>query len=1662
MQGLECYANETSELSWDFFEKENSDFFFESLHFSTRKEDTPLKVDEKVKTLLLNLGLSEKYPGKITLHDVLSLSEEVYKKPKKEKDLAMCILRKIIESNVSFREKILAEFVKEDAKSKASSHKDSSQLHQSKRPIPSGILEMISSCHFEEEGIDQNNFHPSDIFLVIFQCCNMHLQRIVARKVALCQYALPFIFQKPGGEVYHISLWPLRDIGIGGFNQTLPTLDMKRVSFIGLGNKKPISKSKLINAFLREGNECHATFFHEDCALGQNKRIISDGVVEISWYVPNIKEDSKEKNVFSDNVISENLTVLNLRGDGQTYAKITSFLCKITDVLVFIIGLDSLNDSVYDHTLKMAHNSKKPILIITEFSSDHKTTENAFLTYHQEKGIDENIRILSLYDMKRKRKLNDNELKEHLTEQVGMSLKLIRDIVSLQDTLQYFTEGFIKDEDDGICEFGLTQAKTLMKELKDSDKRTDVLKLQDGPWYEWSQKQKDYYRIGSKDTYESSETLAEEMRILREKQVDSCRSSGQFLVKFVRTLFSFSNDMDAVLFFLTWLRQLLNERSLRILPELHKKFEDSFVRFQTDRTKENKEMMESAEKHLADSSFELGHCIREVGQIFEAFKSMTDIKNYPKEKTYIIIQRLPKIIAKLLLLGEPFECMDGDVANVPLPWVLAVGNELKKDVGKGRLFAVTVLGIQSSGKSTLLNSMFGLQFPVSAGRCTRGVFLQLLPVKSLSVDYILVIDTEGLRAPELASKELRHDNELATFVIGLGDLVIVNNKGESNTEIKEILEIVVHGFIRLKQANRELDLAQSCIMVHQNVGAIDAGNQMLHGNKTTMQHLDEMAKHVARQEKEYQIQKFDDVIRFDPSKSIYFVPDLWSGSPPMAPVNFHYSLKVTQIAEFILSHLKRKRGHSVVETFTHLKNLWKGILTQDFVFSFRNTLDVLAYSELETEVQKCIWSLKKEQSEFLIYNARQRFCKCANDDDFNECLLGLVNELKMKMNTTSTELKDDLQKFIQNSDLKEQMESWKANKMIRIDEANTDAVEIFKRKAKQTMNLCKLDLKSRTFLIKKEKQINDRALQSAEAFKGKDLPQQLLEEEFENMWGEWIKEIADELSFGQETAKLSLKLMTSLINALYKAFPSYGHLIQKGLHKSGLDSGMKCEKLVGSLVILEEHVIMQSGTTEQLCVPTDTETWKRPADNLINNLFHDADHHLASLIEQDHECTDEEFSIILGRVCQKLDKHNEYNKEFSFKPEALTYIGLHLARHCFKVFKQHNDHFYEGYSVEFRLRGYKPTAYKLFLNTVEAKANEITTAFLFCSSLKEIVLKCVMERTVEDLNLLVYEKFRERKYNLLKLLLRDLADSDKFEEYEKYLKDPESYACKYFKQTIEKDVFQEDSEGGTNKYIKWTGSCLLKLITDIERAFDRITGSPSLQSITDWLETFSIQMEEQKIAIPMHSFAHVKDRSISDSDSLRLYLKRELKETVTELEQVFRETTPDTVNWNGHSYKDFFSSVWGCKELCPWCKEPCERCVHKGNNEKHRCIQHRPDGLAGVSWIQSGELVAETCNFLVQSRATKRCGAWCKCPLPFCGVWHECRRYKDYMDEWDIETDVDLTASVYWAWFMNTYKDNLAKLFRKQCTKLPKEWSKYTKENAKRSLDSTPVEICET
>ncbi|KAF1315944.1 hypothetical protein FI667_g15750, partial [Globisporangium splendens] len=155
---------------------------------------------------------------------------------------------------------------------------------------------------------------------------------------------------------------------------------------------------------------------------------------------------------------------------------------------------------------------------------------------------------------------------------------------------------------------------------------------------------------------------------------------------------------------------------------------------------------------------------------------------------------LADMAAQHLLDGFSLELMDGDAAMVNMKWIQGVLNSLDSKLPGAKVQVLSVMGVQSSGKSTLLNYMFGVRLRTSVSRCTRGVSMQLLKCEDRKkYDYIILMDTEGVRAPEYVGRDdsVWRDNRMATLAVLPADATVVLTKGESTDTINEILPIVL-------------------------------------------------------------------------------------------------------------------------------------------------------------------------------------------------------------------------------------------------------------------------------------------------------------------------------------------------------------------------------------------------------------------------------------------------------------------------------------------------------------------------------------------------------------------------------------------------------------------------------------------------------------------------------------------------------------------------------------------------------------------------------------------------------------------------------------------------------------------------------------------------------
>lgn len=139
--------------------------------------------------------------------------------------------------------------------------------------------------------------------------------------------------------------------------------------------------------------------------------------------------------------------------------------------------------------------------------------------------------------------------------------------------------------------------------------------------------------------------------------------------------------------------------------------------------------------------------------------------------------------ASLLESGHPFQVLHSrplQMAGGFLRFVLAsIGAPASTSSG---IYVVSVIGAQSSAKSTLLNFLFGSGFAVSSGRCTRGLYASYFSSGPKGRP-VLVLDSEGLLS--LGSEGSTFDGQIAMMCMTCSHLVLVNNKGELSRQLQD-------------------------------------------------------------------------------------------------------------------------------------------------------------------------------------------------------------------------------------------------------------------------------------------------------------------------------------------------------------------------------------------------------------------------------------------------------------------------------------------------------------------------------------------------------------------------------------------------------------------------------------------------------------------------------------------------------------------------------------------------------------------------------------------------------------------------------------------------------------------------------------------------------------
>ncbi|CAC5420877.1 unnamed protein product [Mytilus coruscus] len=1620
------------------YTKDSSVFSFDSMEQALPTNRKPTLKNE-FSRLLKDLSLTKFYPSKITLQDVRSIKSQDL--PITERSIPWLMLSKIIMLNFKAREEDLSLFYERNAE----------------EPVPEPYDS--EDDLFEEDEVSPQ-INPMDMFYVTFLSCDMMLKQEIVSKLFACRLAVPILFRDINRKLV-LTKWGLRKILLNKQieNKSLQMdalhCKTKRVSFIRIG-QQTLSKSKLLNEIMCD--QYHPTFFNRDCRLGASKRRVASGLVESSWFVSSGPGDE----------FGEHIMFMNLRGESIEYREEVAILCKLTNLLIVHTDILQLDSPNVREMLRTIHQNKIQVLYALESNDNPSVQPNKIYRDYRNHVAEFKsfIRFFDLKSVQQARSASDitkglrKTIKEMISETQASSFEAKTNNLTISD--ENMSTVFT------ACYKKAVQVVRLI-DNNPSFQKHDLLPLQGQLWQEYCTALKTLHRSKSNDEKpilksQMQQSRLQQYRIYQDKM-------HPFVYVFLNHLQDLhKHNLEQMYCYLAWIKNFLDEKSRNILPQLISDYHESWVKMKTANEKKYpheyerlKYLVAEQERKLVDASFGLEHLFREMGQIYEAVIKQSF---FWKSKS---VRQFPQIMSLLLQNGHVFEIMDGDTAMVPLIWVKAVFEQLKRDIGDKKLLAISVLGIQSSGKSTLLNAMFGLEFPVSAGRCTRGVFVQLVRVSKgiLPFAYVLVIDTEGLRAPELADKKHSHDNELATFVLGLGNITIINIKGENTAEMEDVLQIAVHAFLRLKMANGKLKLQQTCIFVHQNVPAIDAKTAMTHSRQTMMDKLDKLTCEAASHEGLADITSFSQVIEVNLQTHMWYFSDLWFGDPPMAPVNLGYSGKVSDVKKHILYDIAQQKRMflSITETMSRIEDLWNGILSDDFVFCFRNSLELKAYHSLESTFHYLIWKADKKIYEFFQSNVRVRIARCVDDNELENEATEVISILQKEMTEMQTLCNDQLNNFIESNSHREMMEQWRQSKSIQLGEHVTELIRKGIKDIQTTKTLRAAELMRTNKRKVHELELQEQAQALASQFKGQELSFQILIETFNSMWKKCFGPIEQDITHHIKSVQKEVEKI------LFELFAAERPLLQKELDTVSVQTQIlkynRKKKLKHSFSerTLSDGDISISKNANRGAV-TDIQTCKQQATGIINVIFAKIDSYISNVRSVDIPFEKTLVTTVFMYLTDTINEHNKGIGELTnFKLTAALKVkmAVHIAKHITHVFNFMNDRYEKKHNIKAQMEDYRTLSWEQFRLSVEKKSDGIVMTNLLINTVQKLIEQEIEKRLPTEVEKTIIDECFSTKYSLMLSIMKTLAENDDFHDFYWYVTDAETYARDWITKFTNDKIFNKSSDKST-KYSRVISKLIEEYIVVIQDCLDFASNTTIKRSnqtnISFWTSTFEQTLGGQ-LPVPYDTFSFMRELLVYDCVFVSKHFKGQIKDLTKKLEQTFSQKSSRDVLWKGKNpYNSIFDKLWGCNERCPFCRETCQKTSKNHSEEQHTCVQHRPPGLKGVCKIETNSMSWEPCNYKVYSDHQFFCGVSdgkcqasgrCHTTGPQ-GAVHLYREYGKLIPDWEIEPSTLTNTSCYWMWFVYTYRKKLEKTYGYKVPEVINAWKSITKEQAIRSL----------
>uniref|UniRef100_A0A8P4GIG2 VLIG-type G domain-containing protein n=1 Tax=Dicentrarchus labrax TaxID=13489 RepID=A0A8P4GIG2_DICLA len=816
----------------------------------------------------------------------------------------------------------------------------------------------------------------------------------------------------------------------------------------------------------------------------------------------------------------------------------------------------------------------------------------------------------------------------------------------------------------------------------------------------------------------------------------------------------------------------------------------------------------------------------------------------------------------------------------------------------------------------------------------------------------------------------------------------------------------------------------------------DKSDQLKNIKRRLQEKLDRMAQ-LAAKEEVCEAECFSDVIAFDVQKDVKYFAQLWEGSPPMAPPNPGYRESVQELKNFILSKASQSTGMTLSEFKSKIQDLWKALLNENFVFSFKNTLEIAVYRELVAQYGNWTGALRSN----MLTTENELYTRIENGT-LDKVEVSFLHE---EMKKTYEQIKKDMTIYFEDNKEKDMLVQWRGRFETKIKEFHDEQVRGVKRKLDEVIqqkNACKKlnDRKTEfeTKLLQKSKEL-------AHQLKDKAKDEEELKKQFDSVWRGWVSELtADtkpikDISYEEDQSEILLELgfewaliAESKHSGRYKKiseFGDYSHFVS--FNKYQVTANKVTEYLPGKI---GRYI---------------KEFFQYEDQKLIRSLIDDAEKQSLDALKSKPVATRGYSPTYLQEVAKNVKaKVTEFEskRKYALKKDFTVDLILYVFDRAWSWLSESHRKFKMNNDALTYLESKKSQYYNIFRSFCKGNSSAVVLRELICEKVKSSTVEAVCNQTAIDLAgemRCKFPAFSGNRLNLEKHLLRSLAEKEDFNGFINYIKHPRKQVETFIKEEVKKYIFIENKHKA-HQILKKNVEDIKKLVS---LALFTATNKVKTQrgDIDMWVEEFSSVLKAKL------TFDTICCQNFSDVNNFN-FLK---EETERGLESIMKEMS----NLSLDKMEEFrlkpdqilIDQLCKCCWVkCPFCAAVCTNTLEDHSPDKHSVPFHRPSVFKDWHTRDTDELDINFCTTSVASD----------------GSFHphhdsdETVPYKQYQKAgerfatWQITPDECKLS--YWKWFVCRFQKQLEdhyKLRFHDRGEIPNEWREYSKQEAIESLD---------